>query len=281
MDRATLVKAMDNIWIDNAELEAFNEAMVLADVTTVARAVMWCAQLGHESVGLKYYEEIASGDDYEGREDLGNIQVGDGRRFKGRGPIQVTGRANYTALSKWAYEKGYVSTPDEFVRQPELLASVRFGFLGAVWYWTTQRPLNALSDARDVIGATRAINGGTNGLKDRQARYMACESLGAKLLPTTKEEVTMSNAQDVQEQLRGPGLRGWPAWLYGLFEKDQPRMSLVDFVRSIHQKMLSTLPVGDANNPRPRPLEQSDDMFGHILSLRAQVEELKKLLEDR
>lgn len=167
-----------------ALLPAFTAAMREAGCTTVERAAMWCAQLGHESNGLLWMEELASGADYEGRRDLGNTQPGDGRRFKGRGPIQVTGRHNYTECSRWAHGRGLVPTPTYFVDNPAELASDRYGFVGAVWYWTAARPqLNALADARDIVAATRAINGGTNGLPDRQLRYTRCLALGAALLP--------------------------------------------------------------------------------------------------
>lgn len=169
----------------------FTAAMAAAGCTTVARAAMWCAQLGHESLGLRYMEEIASGEAYEGRRDLGNTQPGDGKRYKGRGPIQVTGRANYTALSKWAHTRGLAPTSTFFVDQPEQLASDLHGFTGAVWYWTAARPqLNAMSDAGDIAATTRAINGGTNGLDARRARWDRCRAIGAALLdgapaPTT------------------------------------------------------------------------------------------------
>ncbi|NKV27767.1 peptidase C39, partial [Rhodococcus hoagii] len=167
-----------------ALLPAFTAAMREAGCTTVERAAMWCAQLGHESNGLLWMEELASGADYEGRRDLGNTEPGDGRRFKGRGPIQVTGRHNYTECSRWAHGRGLVPTPTYFVDNPAELASDRYGFVGAVWYWTAARPqLNALADARDIVAATRAINGGTNGLPDRQLRYTRCLALGAALLP--------------------------------------------------------------------------------------------------
>lgn len=163
---------------------AFNQAMIEADIVTVERAAMWVAQLGHESVGLKYLTEIANGQAYEGRRDLGNTRPGDGPRYRGRGAIQVTGRANYTALSKWAYGKGLVSTSTYFVDNPEELASERHAFTGAVWYWTVARPqLNKLSDQRDLEAATRAINGGLNGLADRRQRYERTLKYGARLLP--------------------------------------------------------------------------------------------------
>lgn len=168
-----------------ALLPAFNAAMLQANCTTVNRAAMWCAQLGEESGGLRWMEEIASGAAYEGRKDLGNIYPGDGVRFKGRGPIQITGRGNYTALSRWAYSCGYVPSATYFLDAPSLLSSDKYGFLGPVWYWTVARPrLNAYADAGDVQSATKAINGGLNGLADRQARWNECLRLGQALLPT-------------------------------------------------------------------------------------------------
>ena len=189
MDAQTLAQAMGNVpGVDYTALSpGFNEAMVAARVTTVRRAAMWCAQLGHESVGLRYMREIwgptPAQRGYEGRVDLGNTRPGDGKRFMGRGPIQVTGRHNYTSLSQWAHKEGLVPTPTFFVDNPTELEKPRHGFLGAVWYWTTQRPLNQLSDAGDLTGATRAINGGTNGINDRRARYNRALALGEALLP--------------------------------------------------------------------------------------------------
>jgi putative chitinase len=150
--------------------------------TTVERIAMWCAQVGHESAGLRYIEEIASGAAYEGRRDLGNTQPGDGVRFKGRGPIQVTGRHNYTVLSQWAFDKGLVPSPTFFVDQPAQLASDKYGFMGVTWYWTTQRELNRASDDRNVVEATHMINGGENGLADRRSRYDRAMNFGQRLL---------------------------------------------------------------------------------------------------
>lgn len=171
-------------------LPAFTDALRQAECTSVNRVAMWCAQVGHESSGLRYMEEIADGSAYEGRADLGNTQPGDGRRFKGHGPIQITGRHNHTEVSKWAYSKGLVPSPTYFVDHPEQLGSDQYGFLGVVWYWTIARPkLNSLADAGDVIAATRAVNGGTNGLDDRIRRWNNCRALGEALLPGDEDEM--------------------------------------------------------------------------------------------
>ena len=196
MDAAALARAMGGTADYAALVGPMNEAMRAAGITTPLRAAMWCAQIGHESVGLRYMEEIASGQAYEGRADLGNTQPGDGRRYKGSGPIQLTGRANFRAFTRWAQAQGH--TTIDFEASPELVrADPRWGFLAASWYWTVARPqLNALADAGDLVGATRAINGGTNGLDDRRARYQRCLQLGAALLPTGGNHVTIEKRLD-------------------------------------------------------------------------------------
>lgn len=164
-------------------VDAVSQCLAECDCTTVKRIAMWCAQVGTESAGLRYMEEIASGAEYEGRvEGLGNTQPGDGVRFKGRGPIQVTGRHNYTELSKWAYAKGLVPSPTFFVNQPFQLSTPTYGFMGVTWYWTTQRPLNDASDAGDVVLATEYVNGGDHGLQDRIARYTRAIRMGDRLM---------------------------------------------------------------------------------------------------
>jgi len=111
---------------------------------------------------LRYGEEIASGDAYENRRDLGNTQPGDGRRFKGRGLMQLTGRANY---AKYGQAIGQDLVTNEHWKQvaddPNLAVDV------ACWYWET-RNLNQYADQDDITTITRRINGGLNGLEDRQ-----------------------------------------------------------------------------------------------------------------
>jgi predicted chitinase len=145
-------------------------------ITTTARAWMWLAQIGHESVSLRYLEEIASGSAYEGRTDLGNIYPGDGVRFKGRGPIQITGRFNYTEAAR--------ALGLDLVNNPRIAAQPQHAFRVSAWWWK-KHGLNEISDRGDVTAATRRINGGTNGLADRQSRYARCKGLGTAVLPGT------------------------------------------------------------------------------------------------
>ena len=129
------------------------------DITTPLRWAHYLAQIMHESGGFRYSEEIASGKAYEGRADLGNTQKGDGVRFKGRGLIQITGRANYTAYAKYC---GY-----DVVAKPELLERLPGAVKSAMWYWQTHG-LNELADKDKFLTITKRINGGTNGLESRQ-----------------------------------------------------------------------------------------------------------------
>lgn len=201
VDGPTLSRAMSHVLpITRYDVLArhCNVALRQANCTTVNRAAMFLAQIGHESVGLKYTEEIASGEAYNGRQDLGNTQPGDGPRFKGRSYIQVTGRHNYGALSRWAHSKGYVPTPTYFVDNPTRLAGDQYAFLGAVWYWIAARNMNSYADAKDIVGATRAVNGGLNGLEDRRLRWNRCLALGTQILPSAGSggiEETMNEAE--------------------------------------------------------------------------------------
>ncbi|MCX2931424.1 M15 family metallopeptidase [Mycobacterium sp. CVI_P3] len=186
-----LMRAIAPTSVDEARVAALLPGVVRCfdegAISTVPRRAMWFAQVGHESAGFRYQEEVASGAAYEGRIDLGNIRPGDGVRFKGRDFIQITGRHNYSELSSWAFAKGLVPTPTFFVDNPGALATDEYAFVGTTWYWTTQRRMNDASDARDIELATRYINGGLNGLADRKARYATANSLGELLLAIATE----------------------------------------------------------------------------------------------
>ncbi len=164
-------------------LPEVNDALLKANCTTNKRAAMFLAQIGAESGSLRWMEEIADGSAYEWRQDLGNIYPGDGRRFKGRGPIQVTGRHNYTKLSEWAYKMGYVPTRTYFVDHPTELSSPKYRWYGAIWYWTVARNMNYYADRDDIRGATYAVNGGYNNLSGREARWRHCRSMGDSIVP--------------------------------------------------------------------------------------------------
>lgn len=132
------------------------------------RLAHFMAQLVHESGSFRYMEEIASGAAYEGRKDLGNTQPGDGRRFKGRGPIQITGRANYR---RYGQRIGI-----DIENHPEIAAVPSIGLHLALEYWKVNG-LNTLADADNVLGITKLINGGTNGLADRKAHLVKAKGL--------------------------------------------------------------------------------------------------------
>lgn len=138
------------------------EQMELAGINTILRQSAFLAQIGHESGQLRYVEEIASGQAYEGRKDLGNTQVGDGKRFKGRGLIQITGRANYTAISK---DLDY-----NFVANPAALSEPLWAVRSAIWFWEKKK-LNTWADIPDFERITRIVNGGLNGYADRLHLY--------------------------------------------------------------------------------------------------------------
>ncbi|NJC06502.1 putative chitinase [Sphingomonas kaistensis] len=135
----------------------FRTAGILANPLRLAHAM---AQLIHESGGFRYMEEIASGQAYEGRKDLGNVRAGDGKLFKGRGPIQLTGRRNYQVYG--------ARLGIDFERHPEVVALPSIGLMVACEYWSSHK-LNALADADNLHAITRKINGGLNGLADRAA----------------------------------------------------------------------------------------------------------------
>ena len=145
-------------------LASLNAAMQEFHINTVLRQAAFLAQLAHESGQLRYMEEIASGAAYEGRKDLGNTQPGDGMRYKGRGPIQLTGRANYLNCGN--------ALGLDLVSNPEIVSTVDVGCRVAGWFWVT-KGLNLLADERDFDRITRRINGGTNGARERQAYYAA------------------------------------------------------------------------------------------------------------
>lgn len=172
------------------------EACALYGITTPARLAAFLAQVGHESASLArvrenlgysagalertwpsrydaalahaqaYKPEAIANHVYGGR--LGNTQPGDGWRYRGRGLIQVTGRANYEAMRDVLRER--VRQVPDFEIEPERLEEPKWAALSAAAYWHS-RGLNDLADAGNFNGITRRINGGSIGHADRVARY--------------------------------------------------------------------------------------------------------------
>lgn len=145
-------------------LVPLDDAMTEFGIDTPARQAMFLAQVCHESGGLRYVRELATGAAYEGRLDLGNTTPGDGVKYRGRGLIQVTGRRNYYDCSIALYGD------DRLIEAPHFLESTGPACRSAAWFWES-RNLNALADAGDFRAVTRRINGGTNGWDDRVAAW--------------------------------------------------------------------------------------------------------------
>lgn len=200
-------KAMPNVPLTQATdyLGPLVEALDEAAINTPARVSAFLAQLGHESADFKFMaenlnysaeallatfpkyfnattaaqyarqpERIANRV-YASRMGNGPESSGDGWKYRGRGPIQLTGKDNYAAFTTAVGKKYGV----DFVRNPELVAQPRWGFKAAAWYWTT-RNLNALADLGKFDDITYRINGGYKGKDDRYARYAVAK---AALLP--------------------------------------------------------------------------------------------------
>ncbi len=151
-------------------LPFINKVMEIYEIDTPLRASAFLAQLAHESAELRFMEEIwgptAQQKKYEPPNEvakrLGNTQPGDGFRYRGRGPIQITGRFNY---KKYGDLLGV-----DLVGNPDLAATPQFAFSTAGLFWK-MNGLNELADVQDFITITRRINGGQAGLADRQKYY--------------------------------------------------------------------------------------------------------------
>lgn len=159
-----LLKVMPRLRPERAGqlLPHLNAAMVEFQINRPARVAAFLAQLAHESAELRHFEELASGEAYERRVDLGNTQPGDGKRYKGRGPIQLTGRRNYRTAGQ------SLGLPLEV--NPAMAARPEAGFRIAGWYWSS-RNLNERADRGDFDGITKAINGGLTGKASRDAYH--------------------------------------------------------------------------------------------------------------
>ena len=181
--------------------EALSKILPDYDINTVPRVAAFLAQTAHESGGyraltenLNYRAETLSkvwpskfppdvaaqyahnpeaiaNRAYASRMGNGDEASGDGFRYCGRGLIQLTGKANYTAFAQ------SIDTPVEEI--PEFLGTFEGAIQSACWFWENNN-LNAVADAGDLVHMTKIINGGTLGLDDRTARFQhACQVMGS------------------------------------------------------------------------------------------------------
>lgn len=177
LSEASLVKAMDS-----------------SGMTDPIERAMFLAQMSHESGGFKYAEEIwgptAAQRRYEGRKDLGNIHPGDGYRYRGRGYIQLTGRANYKEAGD------YLGI--DLVGNPDLAAQGDIAALIALWYWrVARRGIPSAARRGDIRRVTYLINGGYNGLRDRQRRFQRYLAREEQAIQLAKASVPKSASLDV------------------------------------------------------------------------------------
>ncbi len=143
------------------------------EINNKLRFAAFIAQVAHESGSFIYWKELASGEAYDtGKKaiDLGNTpeKDGDGQRYKGRGPIQITGKANYAAFSK--------VMGIDFVKNPQLLENHVYGVAAACWFFST-KGLNLLADQRNFEKITKRINGGLTHYKERLEFYEKAKSV--------------------------------------------------------------------------------------------------------
>lgn len=146
------------------------------DINTPARWAQYLAQIAHESAEMRYTKELASGAAYDTdrlAQRLGNTPQadGDGQRYKGRGLIQLTGRANYEEYKKYC---GF-----DVVKDPDLLAKPVGAIRSSMWFWRLNG-LNILADKGEFVLITKRINGGTNGIEDRRKYLIRAKNVLTK-----------------------------------------------------------------------------------------------------
>lgn len=125
---------------------------------------MTASQKWFFSPGKSRATELIANIVYASRLGNGPTMTGDGFKFRGRGLIQITGRANYAECGEALFGDS------RLLNAPELLEQPKYAVMSAGWFWQS-KGLNILADKGDFLGITKRINGGTNGLADREALY--------------------------------------------------------------------------------------------------------------
>ncbi len=154
--------------LSDSQLEDLNECLAKFQINTPPRIRHVLSQTAHESGGLRWLQELDAGNYLEGRSDLGNVNPGDGPKYKGAGVIQLTGRANYQAFSK--------AIGDPRVMEGSAYVAATYPFTSAGFWWSNNN-MNALCDQNATVEqVTKRVNGGYNGLDDRKQYYeKACK----------------------------------------------------------------------------------------------------------
>ena len=152
--------------IHDYEIDEMNSCLEKYEITTPERMRHFLSQTAHESGGGRYKKELASGEAYNGRDDLGNTSPGDGPKYKGAGYIQLTGKYNYSRLA-------------EYLGDPRVMEGVEYvaenlPFTSAGYWWEDNRMNELIDSGADVLAVTKRVNGGTNGLADREHYYQRC-----------------------------------------------------------------------------------------------------------
>ena len=152
--------------IKDYEIDEMNACLQKYDITTTQRIRHFLSQTAHESGGGRYKKELASGEAYNGRSDLGNTQPGDGPKYKGAGYLQTTGRYNYQRLS-------------DYLGDPRVMEGVdyvaeNYPFTAAGFWWDDNKMNDLCDKGADCYAVTLRVNGGTNGLADREHYYQLC-----------------------------------------------------------------------------------------------------------
>lgn len=164
---ATVMGAFKEVFPDAKEsyidgIQKAQAVFIKNGINTPLRYAHFFAQTGEESDHYKTYVEY--GDEnyfsrYDNRIDLGNTEDGDGYKYRGRGAIMLTGKYNYKVYGKLVGE--------DLVSNPDHVSDPLIGIIMAVVYWTNNG-LNELADEDDIEKITRKINGGLNGIDERQ-----------------------------------------------------------------------------------------------------------------